>query len=230
MSDSPNPYLPPSTPSSEAGMEWMANQPVALSNTALGLSLVYYGIVLFLFSLILGMLAGFFLPVVALLALPGILIGPILMFVGPLFCLTVPAQTNAKGLIIATVVLQLANYVAIFLPMFGFDFGEFQPFMQTLNLLSNICFLLFMRKLAMFIGRNDLAGRASRILIGGIVVFVGIIATAIFTIFTMTMLYPSMIMMALMALLAIGAIVLFVMYANLLNALSKALKNAKTPS
>jgi len=205
-------------------MEWMANQPVALSNTALGLSLVYYGIVLFLFSLILGMLAGFFLPVVALLALPGILIGPILMFVGPLFCLTVPAQTNAKGLIIATVVLQLANYVAIFLPMFGFDFGEFQPFMQTLNLLSNICFLLFMRKLALFIGRDDLAGRASRILIGGIVVFVGIIATAIFT---MTMLDASMIMLAL---LGIGAIVLFVMYANLLNALSKALKNAKTPS
>jgi hypothetical protein len=205
-------------------MEWMANQPVALSNTALGLSLVYYGIVLFLFSLILGMLAGFFLPVVALLALPGILIGPILMFVGPLFCLTVQAQTNAKGLIIATVVLQLANYVAIFLPMFGFDFGEFQPFMQTLNLLSNICFLLFMRKLALFIGRDDLAGRASRILIGGIVVFVGIIATAIFT---MTMLDASMIMLAL---LGIGAIVLFVMYANLLNALSKALKNAKTPS
>lgn len=205
-------------------MEWMANQPVALSNTALGLSLVYYGIVLFLFSLILGMLAGFFLPVVALLALPGILIGPILMFVGPLFCLTVPAQTNAKGLIIATVVLQLANYVAIFLPMFGFDFGEFQPFMQTLNLLSNICFLLFMRKLAMFIGHDDLAARASRILIGGIVVFVGIIATAIFT---MTMLDASMIMLAL---LGIGAIVLFVMYANLLNALSKALKNAKTPS
>lgn len=205
----------------------MANQPAALSNTALGLSLVYYGIVLFLFSLILGMLAGIFLPLVALLALPGILIAPILMFVGPLFCLTVPAQTNAKGLIIATVVLQLANYVAIFLPMIGFDFGEFQRFTQTLNLLSNICFLLFMRKLAMFIGRVDLAGRASRILIGGIVVLVGIIATAVFT---MARLDASMIMLALLALLAIGVVVLFVMYANLLNALSKALKNAKTPS
>lgn len=208
-------------------MEWMANQPTALSKTALGLSLVYYGIVLLLFSLILAMLAGFFLPLVAMLALPGILFAPILMFVGPLFCLTVPAHTNAKGLITATVLLQLANYIAIFLPMVGFDFGAFQPFMQTLNLLSNICFLLFMRQLALFIGRNDLAGRASRILIGGIVFFLGMLVGIIATATPLAMREAWMIMLAL---LAIGAVVLFVMYANLLNALSKALKNAKTPS
>ncbi len=224
MSDSPNPYAPPSAAPSPAGAEWMANDPAALSRTAFGLSLVYYGILLILLSIILFFALGFVFGLAAILAVPGFLIGSILMFVGPLFCLTVPAETNAKGLIITAVVLQIINIVAVLLPFAGVDLAGFDSFVQIFSVLSSIFFVLFMRKLAIFIGREDLAKRASNILVGGLVSFFGAIASGVLAF----LIGPAISLM--LFVFAIVGIVIFVMYANLVNTLSKALKDARAPS
>ncbi|MDG2220068.1 MAG: hypothetical protein P8L85_01725 [Rubripirellula sp.] len=152
------------------------------------------------------------------------MIGSILMFVGPLFCLTVPAETNAKGLIITAVVLQIINIVAVLLPFAGVDLAGFDSFVQIFSVLSSIFFVLFMRKLAIFIGREDLAKRASNILVGGLVSFFGAIASGVLAF----LIGPAISLMLLVF--AIVGIVIFVMYANLVNTLSKALKDARAPS
>ncbi|MGB0596195.1 MAG: hypothetical protein ACPGLY_05870 [Rubripirellula sp.] len=224
MSDSPNPYAPPSAAPSPAGAEWMANDPAALSRTAFGLSLVYYGILLILLSIILFFALGFVFGLAAILAAPGFLIGSILMFVGPLFCLTVPAETNAKGLIITAVVLQIINIVAVLLQFAGVDLAGFDSFAQIFSVLSAIFFVLFMRRLARYLGREDLAKRASNILVGGFVSFFGAIASGVLAF----LIGPAISLMLLVF--AIVGIVIFVMYANLVHTLSKALKEARAPT
>jgi hypothetical protein len=196
----------------------MKTDPAALSKTALGLSLVYYGIVLLLLSIILTFGAAFF-PAALIITFGGIIIASIMMFVGPLFCLSVPAETNAKGLIIGTVALQLINFAFAVLPAAGIELSGFEPFAQIFGVLSAICFVLFMRRLAQFIGREDLASRASNVLVLGIVVFL----TAIGGIVSMFALGP--IGGILLLVVMVMGLVLFVMYANLVNALSKALKS-----
>ena len=222
MSVSENPYAPPTSTTSARGIEWMKTDTAALSKTALGLSLVYYGIVLFLLSIILMFAAAFFAPVL-IISIGGIIIGSVLMFVGPLLCLSVPAETNAKGLIIGTVVLQVINLGFPILPTLGVELSGFQSFAQIFGVLSAICFVLFMRRLAQFIGREDLASRARNVLVLGIVVFLTAIGgfVAIFALMDRAELSFFGIMLVVMLL----GLVLFVMYANLVNALSKALKS-----
>ena len=140
-----------------------------------------------------------------------------MMLVGPIFCLSVPAETNAKGLIIGAVVLQLLNFSITVLSAAGVNLGPFAPFAQMFGVLSAICFVLFMRRLSQFIGREDLASRAGRVLMLGLVTVVA----AIGSFFAMFTLGPA----AALLLLGVAAMMLiaFVMYANLVNALSKAL-------
>ena len=70
MSDSANPYAPPAAAPSSHGIEWMKTDSAALSKTALGLSLVYYGIVLLLLSIILTFAAAF-LPAALIITVGG---------------------------------------------------------------------------------------------------------------------------------------------------------------
>ena len=216
MSDSQNPYAPPAATASARGIEWMMTDSAALSKTALGLSLVYFGIVLFLFSIILTF--GVIFSPALIITIGGILIASIMMFMGPLFCLSVPAETNAKGLIIGTVVLQVINFTFAVLPAAGVELSGFESFTQIFGVLSAICFVLFMRRLAQFIGREDLASRAKNILVLGIVFFL----TAIGGIVSMIALGPIAGILLLVVL--VMGLVLFVMYANLVNALRKALQ------
>ena len=218
MSNSENPYAPPAATASARGIEWMNTDSAALSKTSLGLSLVYYAIVLFLLSIIPTFGMAFF-PPALIITVGGIMIASVMMFVGPLFCLSVPAETNAKGLIIGTVVLQVINFAFAVLPAAGVELSGFESFAQIFGVLSAICFVLFMRRLAQFIGREDLANRASKVLVLGIVVFL----TAIGEIVSMIALGPIAGILFLVVL--VMGLVLFVMYANLVNALSKALKS-----
>lgn len=218
MSNSQNPYAPIAATPSAHGAKWIGKNPAALSKTALGLSLVYYGIILSLLSTILTF-AAFFIPFGLIITLSGFMIGSVMMFVGPIFCLSVPAETNAKGLIVGTVVLQLINFSATVLPAVGVDFGLFSPFAQMFGVLAAICFILFMRRLSQFIGREDLASRAGRVLMLGSVTVVAAIGGFV-AMFVLTPVAAfSFLVISVMMLIA------FVMYANLVNALSKALKS-----
>ena len=216
MSNSQDPYAPVDATPSVHGMKWTVTDSASLSKTAIGLSLVYYGIILFLLSTILTFGAAFF-PFALMITLGGFMISSVMMLVGPIFCLSVPAETNAKGLIIGAVVLQLLNFSITVLSAAGVNLGPFAPFAQMFGVLPAICFVLFMRRLSQFIGREDLASRAGRVLMLGLVTVVA----AIGRFFAMFTLGPA----AALLLLGVAAMMLiaFVMYANLVNALSKAL-------
>ena len=94
MSVSENPYAPPTATASARGKEWMKTDTAALSKTAIGLSLVYYGIVLFLLSIILMFGAPFFLPAL-FLAGGGIMIASVMMFVG---AFVLPIRPRGNGM------------------------------------------------------------------------------------------------------------------------------------
>lgn len=221
MSDPLNPYASPAATTTAPGVEWMRTDSAALAKTATGLSLVYYGIVLLLLSLLLTVGAAF-VPFAMFFTLGGIIIASIMMFVGPLFCLSVPAETNAKGLIIGAVAFQLINLAFAVMPAAGIEVSGLESVAQIFGLLSGICFVLFMRRLAQFIGREDLADRAGKVLGLGVAVFLTMIAA----VGAMLVLGPTAGVLVLVA--AIMGIVLFVMYANLINSLSKALKSGES--
>ncbi len=127
------------------------NRPIA---TVTGLNLVYYGIVLLLLSMI-SFVAVFVFPPIIIFTIVGVIAGYLMLLAGPLFCLAVPSETGAKGLIIGAVGLQVIGIVltvlqrsmANRLPITTAALGNLAAF------LSSILFVMFMRKLASYIGR-----------------------------------------------------------------------------
>jgi hypothetical protein len=218
MDQPENPYATSNIDALDPGVEWMQTDKAGLSKTALGLTVVYSGIVLLLLCLI-SMLATIFAPFLMPLVFGAIIIAAIMMFVGPIFCLSVPPETKAQGLIVGSVVLQLINLALTIVAFAGIELFGIQAFSQLFGVLSAVLFVLFMRKLALFIGRPDLASRASNVLILAAVVFlVGFAAGA-------TMFWGAQVGGFLFFILAIMTLFLFVMYANLVNYLRKALKS-----
>ena len=137
------------------------------------------------------------------------------MFIGPLLCLAVPPETNAKGLIVASVIFQLINTVMVVVSMFSI-FPMMQGIGQLFGFISAVLFVLFMRRLALFVGRQDLADRARNILIlGAITVVVSMLGLFSLIVPAMGMLFLGV---------GILGIIMFVMYANLVNYLRLALK------
>ncbi len=202
------------------GEKWNLEGSSSLRQTRLGLGFVYFGIVVILLSA-LGTFFALFakLPVTALLVFPvGLIAGSVLIFVGPIVCLAVPQESGAKGLLIGSVVCQVANIV--------YSVAEFLtpelfilPVKLTLNLsgtLGLILFILFMKKLANFIHRPDLSSKAIYVLVGGaLMVVVAILIAVLVTLKTISGLS--------IVLIPIGALIVFVMYANLVGYLRKAL-------
>ncbi len=232
MDDQPNPYASPQSDFAAAGQAWMRDQSGQLRSVYIGLSLCYWGIVLMLLGLLVGAAGGLAAGMIAgpgasmILGFAGIgmaIVGAILSFVGPFFCLTVPAESGAKGFIIASVILQLGNFfitpalTLVDLPGFsGFTGTLASPLISFAGIMA---FILFMQRLSSFIGRGELVARTNRVLVGAGLVFVswmGIIGYAVvgraegFGLFV--------------PLLGLAALVVFVMYANLLNDLRKHVK------
>lgn len=210
-----------------------------MRTTGIGLSLVYYGIVLLLLTLILSIPITFVIGPTENVGL--VLIGfgamtfiaGVMMFVGQIVCLAVPVQTGARAYIIVTVLLQVGGFLQALLQVIEQYAPQVQvplPLMLLLNLLSALSivfFVLFLRELSLSIRRNDLARRAITILILGAVVFVfaivwifGPMIAAFYT--TLVPTGPGAWLLG-GPLLAIGALICFVMYANLINAVRKVL-------
>lgn len=161
-----------------------------LSGTRTGLQLVYWGIVVILLALVL--LIGAIILMVAMggaaggggiiggalgiiLVVGAVIVGSLMMFVGQCLCLTVPAATGAKGLITTTVAIQVLNLVVgIGASVASTTMGEPNepnPAVMGVQLVSGIlgmvgffCFLMFIKKVAQFIGRHELAAYAGRVI------------------------------------------------------------------
>jgi hypothetical protein len=228
MVDSQNPYAAPQTDTAPPpGTEWMQGVSPSLTKTGWGLSLVYYGIVLVLLcAMVAGVSAAIsggkpgMAAVVSSVAFLGILLGFLLLFVGPLMCLAVPAESGAKGFVIGSVLLQVPSLLsAIFYQILPrVSPVAVSAVVQILGMISFVLFVLFLKRLAQYIGRADLCRRARNILVGlAILLSLGAVYVAL--------LYSRILSIDIIYMfpLGIGVLIVFVMYANLVNDLRKTL-------
>ena len=242
MSDPINPYASPLADLTPApGERWVQDVSPSLRQTGIGLTLVYYGIVLVLLSILVLMFGGFvaadaggavFVLVVGAAGI-GMVVACILMFVGPLVCLAVPTESGARAYIIGSVVFQLANigyavlsqFVPVEIPLAA------ALILNLLGVVGTVLFILFMKKLAEYIGRERLAARARNLLVTlGVLVVLGTVFVAVAIVGTLEEL-PEGTLLAVIGVLGLVVIVLglivFVMYANLVDALRKALRRKR---
>ena len=232
-----NPFAPPTVEPLVPDDERMQPGTGDLTKTGTGLTLVLFGILSVLVSAaVLGIgvvLAGlaFTTGSMALnwaggggliLGGAGCFIGGLMMFVGPFRCLSAPAAVRGRGLIIGSVVCQTLVGVMVL----GMGMAPSIIAMYT-SLTSHVLFVVFMRRIAEFIGRLDLAARARNILICGAIMAscIGILGIArlvatqsggFFTTLTGTVL-------------ALATAVSFVMYVGLLENLRRAIKSGAAP-
>lgn len=231
MSGPINPYASPEVEEKlSSGALWARETSPSLRQTGLGLTLIYIGIIVLLLSLMVMFFGGMALAAVgpgAMVAVFGmatfaIIIAFVLMFVGPLVCMAVPAETGAKGFLIGSVVFQLANLGFVIASIFISLPIATTPVMggavQVMGPIGFLLFVMFLKKLSQYIGRDDLARSAQTILVGilviiglGVVMAVGLMGGV-----------PILGLLGIVV--ALGALILFVMYANLVNSLRKALR------
>ncbi len=173
MQDTRNPYASPmATEMSPVAAQWLQSPSTSLTKVANGLGLIYMGIVVILFAIIGGILSLFLLartPAMAatILAFIGlaVLAGVVLNIVGSVFCLATPEETGAAGMIYASVgamglglLITVSSWLVALPP-------TMYLVQMVLNLAAGVTFLLFLRKLAQFIGRADFAAKAKSVLI-----------------------------------------------------------------
>ncbi len=156
----------------------------SFKSTAFGLRLVYLSIVVLLLAMI-GMLAARFVPVPiqAIYAIFGALVvAPLLSLIGRCLCLTVPPETDSRTYIVPAVALDLAS-----IAIRGWDyFRDIPKFLSDIQgplpLLAFVFFLLFLRKLAKFVGSESETKRATDLLKTGIVIALIFLAAITFAV------------------------------------------------
>ena len=233
MNEPVNPYASPQADITQVPLAQgtLADLP-GLRTTGIGLSLVYYGIIIILLAAI-GMFVRLFLFRGALLAgfitftlIVGIavLVGSLTMFAGQIACLAVPSQTGAKAYVLTAVVLQIASITQSFLPMVEQVVPNLklpQPvtiLLNSLGVISVVFFVLFMWRLSKFLRRRDLASKARNVLIlGGVLAGIGVAMVV------RSRIEPNEPLILLGVVLFLGGLSCFLMYANLINALRKVL-------
>ncbi len=189
-----------------------------------GLRLIYFGICgVFLSAMATAVLAIAIGPR-ARIGFVGVIISWLMVIIGPFFCLSVPAESRASCLIGASILFQLTGFVlamalrtdVVDLPMALQFLSEFS------GVTGGILFILFLMKVARFIGREDLRRRGINVLIGSVVLFL----IAVFAVYSVTFrgrVNTESVGLIAVFLAAAGALVLFLMYANLVNYLAKAI-------
>ncbi len=189
-----NPYAAPQVIDAP-GAAWAMTPSPGLQQVATGLGLVYYGIVAVLLGVIVGAIGPMFVgrgmpnanAMLVVLLFAGLLAlaGYVLMFIGPIFCLAVPAESGSKPLIVSSVVLMIISFVGAIANLFTTASPALSLLVNIVGMVSLILFLLFIKKLAQFIGRPDIAQFATVVLVINVVtillavVFVSSLATAV---------------------------------------------------
>ena len=148
----PNPHA---SPKAGGGTAWVRSRSPALRIVANGLSLVLIGLALSLLSMLAGFAVGSFF--VSLLSVGS----RICTVVGQLMCLMVPRETGAKPLILAAVALMMIGaFIAGVMPLWDSESSStlllwLAALSALLPLASFVCFVLFLRNLAEYVGRRD---------------------------------------------------------------------------
>jgi hypothetical protein len=250
MADQFNPYAAPAASSIHPrAAEWLhsTNDP-SLQKVARGLGLIYTSILVlvstfilvFVGSMVVGGLAiggggrpnpremqgG--LQIVMVLYILGLLLGYGLNLVGTFMCLATPEETGAKGMITTSVIITVVSLV-LTIVNFIVNNNAVAGVAGILSVIGGICFILFLKRLAGFIGALHLEQRARSILIA-LAVGVGFLILLLVLMVGMEPNAPRagggiLAGIAITSLvLTIGGLVVFVMYANLINNLRKAIQ------
>jgi hypothetical protein len=219
----------------------------ALRSTGIGLSLIYFGILLILLTVI-GSVATvmvwssqqeFFPDNVGLLgfiAVMGYLVGFLLMIVGKIFCISIPSESGARGYLLLSLVLEFVNLMNLFLPFLlgivapewidGFAAAiAFKIINIACFLLCVAAFLLFLNKLSKHINHIDCMKRAKNTLILLIILSCFGIALALGLLVNGTTFGTGILLLVLM----LGGLIFFLRYANLINSLRKILLGKRMP-
>jgi hypothetical protein len=168
----------------------MNDTTASLRKVASGLGLVYAGLCMIVFAILLPFLAF---PVMGgphrlVIIATGLLLitGIVLDTVGRLLCLAMPQErSGAKIIIILAVafdlialVFSLLNLAKLFIP--NLMLPPVLALVQTpMSIVGSVLFVMFLRMLALYVGREDLAGRAILVLIlGGVLVALLVVIVA----------------------------------------------------
>jgi hypothetical protein len=137
--------------------------------------------------------------------------------IGRILCLSVPKEVGASGLIYAAVALDVSSLFAAVSRMIP-GLPNFSGFTGLLSLAAMVFFLIFLKKLAVFINDSESAARASSLLnlgIGLVVVMVAMIVLPLVSLQAFA-LGPALLAFVLM-------VVGFFIYNRLLSGLRKSL-------
>jgi hypothetical protein len=221
-----NPYAPSSTSELESFSPVAAfGSEKALKRVADGLNLVYWGIAITLLSIIGGMvlifafgaMGGDLAAIPAVLMGLGIIAGVIIGLVGRIFCLDVPEETNARPMIYSAVVCDiLAVLVSVVVWIPGIP-QAISSVNNLLSLLATLLFVIFMKRIANFIQRPELADRAQSLVTFAVVLIVLAFGAA----FLAMLVGPIAMLLGLVAF--VLAIVMFLRYVRLLIDLRRAI-------
>ena len=231
-SDNHNPFAAPQVQDPVARTDGVVDFG-ELKTVGAGLGLIYISLVLVVIltmatfaSAFLAVPGGARIGLVPLLFFVLLLGVGLLLLVGICMCATVPVESGARGLCIAAIAFHVLQIPLSFIGLFGIGtVGVLM--MNIMNWLGMICFILFLRKLAMFIYREDLARRAVRLLVIFLTAFVAGVLLLIMLLRSGG--GVSGILFGGVALLA--SLIVFVMFANLVNELGKTIRNPnRTPA
>ena len=183
MSDLPNPYQAPTASADVSSDTLVAAQD--MQGTKTGLKLIYWGIIILLVVVVGSIVAGVSLAAsfgsgrndVPLRAMGigviaggvGMVVGGLMMFIGQCFCLTVPKESGGWGLVLVSVLSQIANLVMSwtgnFLTMSDNSLGFVLSLFGTIiGIVGMFCFLHFLCKVAEYVGSDATIRRAKNLL------------------------------------------------------------------
>lgn len=184
--------------------------------TRMGIALVYAGLVLFVLAMIAIPLSILLRTAPLLLAAPLLWIASsLLSMIGRILCLSVPKNVGATGLIYAAVVCDVSSLFAMVSRMFSW-LPDLSSFSGMLSVAAMLFFLMFLKKLAVFINDSESADRALSLLYLGI----GLIIVMVAMIFIPQISILSLVLM----------LVGFFIYNRLLSGLRKSLGIAVAPT
>lgn len=247
-----NPYQSPAFSEAERPDPPAANTR-RLKTTRAGLYTVYYGICAVLFAIGVGILLGILgdsigIPVLMILAevvaIAAGFGGSIAILVGQILCLTVPRESGGKGHVQIAVAIQASSILlaigsqvttAMMLASGSVDPTLFligSIILGIVNyvmvLVGYVCFLYFIKNLALYIGRTDLASSSSTVMKLMIAV-----AAMLFVFPVMAILLSIAVpaigrlggigIMLIMLIIAITLLITFIRYANLVGYLARAI-------
>lgn len=192
-----------------------------LAQTALGLRIIYDSIVLMILSLIGLFVSAFAFPPARIPLSILLMVATLVWNTGPFFCLSAPAETRTRGLIIGCIISQVSALVLIAVPLLGVQTFAFARLPNLLTFIGTTLFVFALMRFAIYIRRDDLHAAARRILLGTLFLFVLVLGT----VFGVAFMGPRVAI--LLSVVGLGMLILFVMYANLVNSLASAMQSLR---